>query len=494
MQEKLVLCLLAWHHVVVEESMVADLSLMHARLSSTLETHSHKAVLWKQALQQSGDHTAEVMLQLCFSVWQFEIICQHQNLGHEDFAIRSKRFYKACMLKVASVLLTSSTASSAHAHLSFCLASWHYCVLEDKQVAELSLVNARIASTTETHRRDVSWLKQAFKDVVLRQTVLHMWYATAIQNRDLMICKTQSARVQEHVDFRSSMLIDAACAKWGEFDAALLLRHVLVAWGLDTAVERETRCREVLLYREDAVNIRRENAIDALGRSRLSSFLQDIYSVWHHLAGLTSISRDSKALSDEQLHHLMVALIASEHRAQEALDHRTLSSNLVDALHLDNDGHGQKMEELEQEVELLHAQLAGAQMRVRESAAMTERSVLAIGGSVTSQPWEVDLRHPQPLAMISESGNTAAPEIHAVPLSDPATPPHPVPPGRSTPPQSAAYPKALGQRMRGTSSDAGPRHGGGGASVASSQQPTPGRRHTASKLDAAANRVGNFRI
>ena len=30
---------------------------------------------------------------------------------------------------------------------------------------------------------------------------------------------------------------------------------ILVAWGIDTAVDRETRCREVLILRAYAVNI-----------------------------------------------------------------------------------------------------------------------------------------------------------------------------------------------------------------------------------------------
>jgi hypothetical protein len=217
-------------------------------------------------------------------------------------------------------------------------------------------------------KREVLMYKEFLNDTALRQMILHAWFTLAIREHDLNV---HMAR-EEDMHVKIHRLIDNAIYKWGDTDGALLLRHVLAAWGGHAMTEREMRCREVFMRREDAVGACRIEAVKALGRTRVHSYQQDVLAAWHLLAKVETAAHDGATLSEEQYHQLSVMLLATQHRAQEAVTHHSVKSSLVEDLHGYGKLHKDKIELMEKEVEMLTSHLPQAQQRLLRSSHLAD--------------------------------------------------------------------------------------------------------------------------
>jgi hypothetical protein len=93
-----------------------------------------------------------------------------------------------------------------------------------------------------------------------------------------VVATSKAELLMNQAVFRSRNLIDHVCLAWGDAEHEQLIRVIFARWSRATAEERELCCRDVFMSREQAVCFRRVQAVSALGRSRVGSFLQDCVS------------------------------------------------------------------------------------------------------------------------------------------------------------------------------------------------------------------------
>eukprot|EP00929_Paragymnodinium_shiwhaense_P040621 TRINITY_DN21182_c0_g2_i1.p1 TRINITY_DN21182_c0_g2~~TRINITY_DN21182_c0_g2_i1.p1 ORF type:complete len:5179 (+),score=1577.24 TRINITY_DN21182_c0_g2_i1:558-15539(+) len=224
--------------------------------------------------------------------------------------------------------------------------------------------SAKVAAMRHKRLMDVGKLWKSCDRELLKQTLFDRWTG---------VCKSEGPL--SHLRNRTGNLVDVADTMWNEMDRVLLLRHILVAWSVDTAVERETRCREALLVQEENTRLRRDQATDALGRVRYGAYMQDLLSNWH-----LAVKKERSKMPMDVVHTLSHLCIGTEHRAAEHVAQHTVKAEMATKLQAHCDHHHRKFQEVDRELELLAGDLQMA-MKMKAPLKPGEAAVVAQNGS-----------------------------------------------------------------------------------------------------------------
>lgn len=249
-------------------------------------------------------------------------------------------------------------AAFSSASLRCTLAAW-------LAVAKRAAQEEATSAARGIHRARITIMLGKAEESTLRMFVLHLWSNATMQEREVT---SRLAQLEEHktVDEARRAQMEFLLQGLDVERGAATQREVLLHWHCEAAKATEDSHRDDADERVGKLAALRTEAAIALGVSRSKCATQELLHRWRAYVLAETARTEGEALSEEKHHSLVLLLLAREQHAMESDYNCKAHYALTDKLAGHNEQHDALLHALEEEVEMLRAQMESARLKVQE--------------------------------------------------------------------------------------------------------------------------------